>query len=274
MTIINFWACVISAWMTIFNLGTSNWVVIQDTIVFVSFVLDISFTICKKYRDVSGQLVTSHKLILTRYVRSGWFFIDVVSTFPFQLLGENSNGYIAKLLRLLHIPRIVKVFQLQNFNQIVKYFQYGSTRAEKIKSAVTIRKVYQIITLISMTLMTVYFIGVLFYFATSLTLTEIGGTVEDSFKTYIGEELKNEYVLATLIYYSMTTLAKIGYGDFFPLSDAEKLYTLVVLLFSLVFFSFLLDRFIDILQNSPSAESTTQTVDTVSEKIDLFTWLT
>lgn len=55
----------------------------------------------------------------------------------------------------------------------------------------------------------------------------------------------------------MTTLAKIGYGDFFPLSDAEKLFTLAILLFSIVFFSFLLDRFIDILQNSPSAESTT-----------------
>jgi voltage-gated potassium channel Kch len=122
--------------------------------------------------------------------------------------------------------------------------------------------------------MAVYFIGVLFYFASGLTLKLIGGTEEDSFHIYVDDDLKNEFVLATLIYFSMTTLAKIGYGDFFPLSDAEKLYTLGILLFSLVFFSFLLDRFIDILQNSPSAESTTQTVDIVSERIALFTWLT
>jgi len=61
----------------------------------------------------------------------------------------------------------------------------------------------------------------------------------------------------------MTTLAKIGYGDYYPLSDAEKIFTIAVLLFSIVFFSFLLDRFIDILQNSPSAESTTQIVNVV-----------
>jgi len=83
MTLVNFWACVISAWMTIFELGDSAWVQILDIIVFVSFALDITFTLCKQYRDVSGVLVKSHKMIFIRYLKSGWFFIDVVSTFPF-----------------------------------------------------------------------------------------------------------------------------------------------------------------------------------------------
>jgi hypothetical protein len=83
MTLINFWACVVSAWMTIFDLGDGAWVNIVDTIVLLSFMLDIIFTMCKQYRDVHGHLVTSHKLIFIRYFKSGWLVIDVLSTFPF-----------------------------------------------------------------------------------------------------------------------------------------------------------------------------------------------
>lgn len=113
MTLINFWACIVSAWMTIFDLGEGAWVNIVDTIVLLSFMMDIIFTMCKQYRDVHGLLVTSHKLIFIRYFKSGWLVIDVLSTFPFQLLDSASqNGYIVKLLRLLRIPRIVKVFRI------------------------------------------------------------------------------------------------------------------------------------------------------------------
>lgn len=94
-----------------------------------------------------------------------------------------------------------------------------------------------------------------------------------SFESYVHPNLNNVNILALLTYYAMTTLAKIGYGDFYPISEPEKVYTLGVLLFSIVFFSFLLDRFIDILQNSPSGDSILQTIDLVSEKINLYTWL-
>ena len=42
----------------------------------------------------------------------------------------------------------------------------------------------------------------------------------------------------------MTTLAKIGYGDFFPYSNAERVYTVIILMISMIFFSYVLDRFI------------------------------
>lgn len=43
------------------------------------------------------------------------------------------------------------------------------------------------------------------------------------------------------MYFTMTTLAKIGYGDFYPKSDYEKFYTIIILMISIVFFSYILD---------------------------------
>jgi len=48
-------------------------------------------------------------------------------------------------------------------------------------------------------------------------------------------------------YFMMTTLAKIGYGDFFPITNEEK-FLMVVLMFSgLIFFSYVLEQFINVL---------------------------
>lgn len=86
MAIVNFWACVYSAWITVFKVEDATWANTLDIIVLVSFTLDILFTMARQYRDVHGILVTSHRLIFLKYLQSGWFFIDVISTFPFNYI--------------------------------------------------------------------------------------------------------------------------------------------------------------------------------------------
>ena len=56
----------------------------------------------------------------------------------------------------------------------------------------------------------------------------------------------------------MTTLAKIGYGDSFPKSDMEKLSCLAILSISIVFFSYSLQRFMELIKIDPSKEAITK----------------
>lgn len=53
----------------------------------------------------------------------------------------------------------------------------------------------------------------------------------------------------------MTTVAKIGYGDFYPRSSIEMIMVILILIISLVFFSYVLEQFINILQKDPSPSS-------------------
>jgi hypothetical protein len=63
----------------------------------------------------------NHLLIIKRYVKSGWFFLDVIATFPFYLVSTDSSnspyGVLFKLLRMVRIPKILNLLDLNRFNK-------------------------------------------------------------------------------------------------------------------------------------------------------------
>lgn len=60
------------------------------------------------------------------------------------------------------------------------------------------------------------------------------------------------------MYYTMTTLTTVGFGDVVPRSDTERVVTSMVLLFGVAIFSYILGVFIDI----------TGSIDTLNADID------
>jgi hypothetical protein len=52
-----------------------------------------------------------------------------------------------------------------------------------------------------------------------------------------------------MLYYSFTTLSTIGFGDYHPVSDEERIIVVCGLLFGVMIFSFSMGVFIQILQN-------------------------
>lgn len=76
------------------------------------------------------MMVKSHKLIALKYFKSGWFFIDILGTLPFQMFEMSGfSGYMVKLIRLVRIPRIIKVFNAQRFMGDIAIHSFGNTRA-------------------------------------------------------------------------------------------------------------------------------------------------
>jgi len=54
------------------------------------------------------------------------------------------------------------------------------------------------------------------------------------------------------IYYAITTLTTIGYGDFHPVSQIERSIAAFILLWGVTIFSFIMGQFIEILMNYKS----------------------
>lgn len=48
------------------------------------------------------------------------------------------------------------------------------------------------------------------------------------------------------MYYALTTLSTVGYGDYFPYSIAEKIAGSIIQIFGVTFFSILMNGFIDV----------------------------
>lgn len=57
----------------------------------------------------------------------------------------------------------------------------------------------------------------------------------------------NEYKFITSCYFSITTLSTVGYGDLFPISNAEKIVGILIMLAGVGFFSFIMGSFIEII---------------------------
>jgi hypothetical protein len=52
-----------------------------------------------------------------------------------------------------------------------------------------------------------------------------------------------------VVYYAFTTLSTVGFGDFNPKSEIERIVASVILLFGVSIFSFIMGNFIEILMN-------------------------
>ena len=151
----------------------------------------------------------------------------------------------------------------------------GTTRRSRISNQIWVRKVYNVFRLIMMTLTGIYFSGLLFqYFS---TIRDDGDsrnhTGLHTFSSNYPDSADENSQLALLLYFSMTTLIKVGYGDYYPLSDFERFMTIILLFISMCFFSYLLDQLIVTIYVDQSPKQVLQVFDVLKERIGLKTWL-
>ena len=50
-------------------------------------------------------------------------------------------------------------------------------------------------------------------------------------------------------YYALTTLSTVGYGDYYPVSDRERVLAVIIMLGGVAFFSYIMGHFIEIISN-------------------------
>ena len=75
----------------------------------------------------------------------------------------------------------------------------------------------------------------------------------ERFETYFNirddEDISDHEALIVYVYYSFTSLTTVGFGDFNPRSDFERVYIAFGLLFGVAIFSFIMGEFIGMISN-------------------------
>ena len=67
-----------------------------------------------------------------------------------------------------------------------------------------------------------------------------------SYERHLSEPATQTRRLILSMYYSLTTLSTVGYGDFSPQSIMEKIFGSIIQIFGVTFFSILMNQFQDI----------------------------
>lgn len=118
----------------------------------------------------------------------------------------------------------------------------------------------KVVKQIIMTLIVTYLIGLFWYrisdyyqFATDMfeidesdTWLVATGLSRPRYESHLGEPKNNFDKLILSMYYALTTLSTVGYGDFYPKSVVEKIVGSIIQIFGVTWFSILMNGFIEV----------------------------
>ena len=119
--------------------GYNTFKMVNEIIISIIFFLDIIFNFNKAYYDKKYRLIIDRKRVVLNYL-CGWFVIDVISFFPYNLFFESQNPFnfslkILKISKLFHLIRLIRIFKLVVFFNLKKTETKFKERFLMIKSS-------------------------------------------------------------------------------------------------------------------------------------------
>ncbi|KAL6331118.1 hypothetical protein AAG906_009546 [Vitis piasezkii] len=210
---------------------------ITDNVVNGFFAVDIVLTFFVAYLDKTTYLLVDNpKQIAWKYT-STWLAFDVISTIPSELARKitpspfQSYGFF-NMLRLWRLRRVSSLFARLEKDRNFNYFWVRCAK------------------LICVTVFAVHCAACFYYL--------LAARYHDPQKTWIGASMNNfleqslwiRYV--TAIYWSITTLTTVGYGDLHPENTREMIFDIFYMLFNLGLTAYLIGNMTNLVVHGTS----------------------
>ncbi|RZC56187.1 hypothetical protein C5167_015046 [Papaver somniferum] len=215
-----------TAWVSPFEIGflvePTAGLAIADNIVNGLFAIDIILTFFVAYLDRRSYVfIDNHKKIALRYTKT-WLLFDVVATIPSELarkVAGQDYGFIT-MLRLWRLRRVSSMFARLEKDRNINYFWVRCAK------------------LICVTLISVHFAACIIYYLAARNSNPEKTWLSALFGDFHEVSLGIRYI--TAVYWSVTTLSTVGYGDVHPVSTPEMIFDVFYMLFNLGLTSYLI----------------------------------
>eukprot|EP00057_Strongylocentrotus_purpuratus_P019181 XP_011673655.1 PREDICTED: potassium voltage-gated channel subfamily H member 8 isoform X3 [Strongylocentrotus purpuratus] len=197
-------------------------ITILDIIIEIIFIIDVVINFRTTYVSKSGKVVYEARAIGLNYIRS-WFFIDLLAAVPFDILTQ-----IFKLkldtIQLIKLARLLRLLRL--LNKIERYSQY---------SAIVLTFFMLAFALLAHWLACIWFVIGRMELSKNDDGWDLGWIVD------LGEQLKrpildsnstgpgNNSIYITALYYTLSSLTSVGFGNVSANTNTEKIFTILVM---------------------------------------------
>ncbi|MCZ8343937.1 MAG: ion transporter [Leptospira sp.] len=179
-----------------------------------------------------NRILIQKRSIVSKHYLKTWFLVDFLSAFPFDILGASVYGAlgVSDGLRILRLLRVAKIFELL---QGLRKMAMGGTE--------TNLKVIEAISPVTFRL--TFF----FYWSGLFAHWMACGWIHLSPEFLADSDITTRYIRA--LYWSLTTLTTIGYGDITPVTNEQTIYTMIVMIFGVGIYGYVIGNVASLLSS-------------------------
>jgi hypothetical protein len=208
-------------------------------IITVVYLLDIPYTLNQSVKK--GMTVYSDRRSIARLYLRSWFAVDVIASIPFawvfyitSLWVPSSSMEVGAVLDIIMVTKLMKMVKISKVSAIFN----------DIKESLSV----------SPALMRLVTFG--FWFVTVIHLMACGWVLigaSEHARPYF-----DQYVRA--VYWCVTTIATIGYGDYTPSHDSnvQIIYTVIVMIFGVGMYGYIIGNVATLIANIDVARANYQ----------------
>ncbi|XP_041107543.1 potassium voltage-gated channel subfamily H member 1-like [Polyodon spathula] len=233
--ILTFYTAIMVPYNVSFKTKQNNvtWLVV-DSIVDVIFLVDIVLNFHTTFVGPAGEVISDPKLIRMNYLKT-WFVIDLLSCLPYDVINafENVDEGISSLFSSLKVVRLLRLGRVAR--KLDHYIEYGAA---------------VLVLLVCVFGLAAHWLACIWY---SIGDYEVINEETNSLRTeswlyMLGESIGMPYrfnisgsgkweggpnkdsVYISSLYFTMTSLTSIGFGNIAPTTDGEKIFAVAMMM--------------------------------------------
>jgi CRP-like cAMP-binding protein len=243
MSFLLLWSATVTPYtLSFMDEDTSLFWEVLEGLINILFACDLIISFFSAYYDSDNKLIVDKRRIALNYLR-GWFLIDFISCFPSQLLdlqdGGSSNMRYNSFARLIRLPRL---YRLLRIFRIFKAFQFSRGRScvDCFLQAASLNPgILKLFKFIILGMLLSHIVACLWFLTAKLTDFD-----EDSWVVrYNLQDLSAVEQYITSVYFVLTTIATVGFGDIVPFTMLERCYAIGLLSIGVSFYSYTISNF-------------------------------
>ena len=230
-----------------YEIGEIGVLEIKDMVIDLLFFTNFFINCFTAYYE-GDILILNKKAIILNYLRNGMLF-DILCIIPFNLiiiLGTGITGNTDRVMRLIRITKILKIWRL---SRLIKVFQISALKklAKNLEIFLKISQTALKLTIsILKILISVHVFSCLWYY--SCKIYDFSPETWVSRYNLLDETIPSLYI--TSLYWAITTLSTVGYGDISARTILEKIISIIWMFACLYIYGFIIGSLSTLVKSS------------------------